>query len=130
MTAFVSIQLVLLFVFMVAVSAGPDLPTDTTDDPHVLHFTPMAGANREDAIIVSVQRDGRLWLGYRELTYVELPSEIQKALANGSERRVYIHADKHANYGNVLKLLSAVRSAGVKKVSFFVYERKSLARLP
>jgi biopolymer transport protein TolR len=124
MTAFLSIQLVLLFTLMVA-GDRRDLPRNGTDDPQAVHCAPMPHANREDAIVISVQRDGRMWLGYQELTSGELSSEIRKAVTHGSERRVYIHADARARYGSVLRVLSAVRSAGIEDIAFFVYERRS-----
>jgi biopolymer transport protein TolR len=124
-TAFLSIQLVLLFILMVGVSDRPDLPTNGTDQPKVAHFVPMPGANREDAMLVAVQRDGRVWFGNQPVSAAELPSQIREAVSHGAERKVYIHADAHARYGSVLEVLSAVRSAGIENVGFFVDERGS-----
>jgi len=125
MTAFLSIQLVLLFMFMVAASDRPDLPSNGTDLPKVTHSVGMPGANRDDAMVVAVQRDGRVWLGYHELSLDQLPTSIREAVSHGSERKMYIRADRRAKYGTVAEVLDGVRSAGVENIAFLVDERKS-----
>jgi biopolymer transport protein ExbD len=123
MTAFLSIQLVLLFMFMIVANDRPDLPSNTTDNPKVLHPIPMRGANREDAIILAVQRNGDVWLGYQRVTSADLPAQIHEALSRGAERKVYINADRYAKYGQVLEVLDAVRAGGVERVGFLVWKR-------
>lgn len=122
-SAFLSIQLVLLFVLMVAVNDQKDLPRNSTDQPKVVHAIPMPGANREDAMIVAVQRDGRVWLRNQTISAAELPIHLREAVSHGAERKVYIHADAHARYRSVLNVLSAVRAAGIENVGFFVDDK-------
>jgi biopolymer transport protein ExbD/biopolymer transport protein TolR len=122
-SAFLSIQLVLLFVLMVAVNDRTDLPRNSTDQPKVVHAVPMPGAMRENAMIVAVQRDGRVWLGSQTISSAELPTHLREAVSHGAERKVYIHADARARYGSVLDVLSAVRAAGIENIGFFVDEK-------
>jgi biopolymer transport protein ExbD len=125
MTAFLSIQIVLLFLFVVALADRPDLPMNTTDAVAVAHAVPMPSANREDAIIVAIQRDDAVWLGNNRLSSLEqLRTGIRDAVSHGAEHKVYIRADKRAKYGAVLQILSTVRAAGVEDVAFLVDERK------
>jgi biopolymer transport protein TolR len=123
MTALLSIQVALLFTFMAAINGGGDLPMNDVDLATVVHSVPMRGALREDAMIVAVQRDGRVWLGNLTVSPGELPAHIREAVNHGAERRVYIRADMRAKYGEVLEVLGGVRSAGIANVGFLVGER-------
>lgn len=125
MTAFLSIQLVLLFTFIAQVSNHPDLPRNGTDLPKVTHAVAMQGANREDALVLAVQRDGRVWLGYDSVSADELPARIREAVSHGAEHKVYIRADARAKYGAVAQVLDRVRSSGVENIAFLVDERSS-----
>ena len=108
----------------------PDLPTNGTDDPKVFHSQPMPHANRENAIIVSVEWNGNVRLGETVIRSLDqLPIQIQDAVSHGSERKVYIHADAHVRYRDVRVVLSAVRSAGIENVAFFAYNREELQNL-
>ena len=123
MTAFLSIQVVLLFLFMAAVVNYPDLPTNGADLPKVNHTVLMKAANREDALVVVVQRDGRIWLGSEKVSPERLSGAIREGVRRGSERKVYVRADAHATFGRMKEVLGAVSSAGVEKVGFLVYQR-------
>jgi len=124
MTAFLSIQLVLIFMFIAVVIDRPDLPMNGTDLPKVGHLAPMLVANREDAMVVAVQRNGRVWLGNDSLSPDQLRTRIREAMSHGAERKVYIRADARAKYGTVAEVLDSVRSAGVENIAFLVDERK------
>jgi biopolymer transport protein ExbD len=72
----------------------------------------MRDANRTDAIWVTVQRTGDVWLGNEKLTADQLPAGIQERLRKGSEKKVYINADSRAKYGRVREALAAIQSSG------------------
>jgi biopolymer transport protein TolR len=120
MTAFLSIQIVLLFTLMVVRTDHADLPRNVADLPRVGHAAPMQGADREDATLVVVQRDGAVWLGDQRISLDRLPGRIREAIRTGSERKVYIRADARARYSDVLRVLTEVRDAGVENVGFLV----------
>lgn len=118
-TAFLSIQIVLLSLFVAHLGDRPDRPMNTTDALAVAHALLMPNANREDAIIVAIQRDDAVWLGSSRIVSPEqLRTGIQKAVSHGAEHKVYIRADKRAQYGSVRQILDIVRSAGVEDVAF------------
>jgi biopolymer transport protein TolR len=124
MTGFLSIQLVLLFMFMGIATSYPDPPrSGSADLPKVDHPLLMRAANREDALVVAIQRTGDVWLGYERLPPERLPDAIREGLRHGAERKVYIRADAHAKYGRVTDVLAAVRASGVEKVGFLVDQR-------
>ena len=125
MTAFLSIQLVLLFSLM-ATAYGPDLPMNGTDLAKAAHPVAMPTANREDVITVAIQRNGNVWIGNQPCSSPEqLQAGIKEAVAHGSERKVYIRADMRSRYGVLREVLAAVRSAGVENIGFLVDQHPS-----
>jgi biopolymer transport protein TolR len=90
--------------------------------PRVTRSVPMRSAMREDAIIISVQRDGRICFPSQcNVSADALPKLIREKLQRGSERRVFIRADARAKFGNVRHILEAMQIAQVEKVSFLAW---------
>jgi biopolymer transport protein ExbD len=84
----------------------------------------MAGANREDAMIIVVMRDGAVYFGGERVQPEQLPSKILDCLRDHTvERRVYIRADARVFYRNVKEVLDGVRSAGIERIAFLVDQR-------
>jgi biopolymer transport protein ExbD len=121
---FAVVAVVLLLILMV------DAPTfhEYLGLPFVKHSIPMWGAANSDALIVRVNRPGRIFLANEELTADELAAKIrarlnQSAEKQGGEKKVYIRADSGAKYGIVKQVLDATRDAGIEKVGFIVNPR-------
>jgi len=75
-------------------------------------------ALREDALIVSVTREGSIFFGNDWTPPEVLPQKIRESLARGAERRIYVNADKRANYRDVKKTIDAIHATGVEDISF------------
>ena len=58
--------------------------------------TEMRGADREDALVVAITRDGQVWFATDRITAENLPAAIRERVLRGAERRVYIKADMRA----------------------------------
>jgi biopolymer transport protein TolR len=123
MTAFLSIQVVLLSMFMGRINEHGDLSSTSVDLARVVHSVAMRGALREDALLVAVQRDGRIWFGTGQITPEQLPAAIRERVSRGAPSKVYIRADARAKYGTVLEVLDGVRSAGIENIGFLVDDR-------
>ncbi len=110
-TPFVDVMLVLLIIFMVTApmmqqGIEVDLPETTTQDIRV----------REEPLILSVRKDGKVFLARREIPIEELPEKM-KAIFEGLDRKeIFLRADKDAAYGVVVKALAAARAAGAKQL--------------
>jgi biopolymer transport protein ExbD len=111
------IVFVVLLIFMT-------IPSDyhrgaSVDLPRVLHPVAMRGADREDAVKVSILRDGRVYLGTDQVDLADLPAKIQDRLKDRDvERKVYIMADTRARWSDLEMVLVDVRSAGIIRVAF------------
>lgn len=119
-TGFASVLIALLTMFMAA-EPYHHPPAMTLAKVH--YSVPMPGANREDALLVAVQRDGKIFFGTERIGPEELPTLIKKELRQGAPREVYIKADARARYRGVAAVLDGVRASGVEKIGFLTYQR-------
>lgn len=118
-SAFIAIMFALLFLFIGQIASYPDLPHGFSADlPQTAHAIEMSRANREDAIMVGVTRDGKIYFGSDQISANQLPQRIRSAVNHGSEHRVYIRADKRTKYGNVTEVVDEIHLAGIQKISF------------
>jgi biopolymer transport protein ExbD len=111
----VSIMVALLFLFIG--DTTPDQhPSPPVDLPAAQNAVPQPSGRREDAMRVSVTRDGRIFFGDSEISRSQLADRVSTALREGSERKVYLSADVRARYADVKVALDQIRSAGVTDV--------------
>src|SRR5260370_26383648 len=83
---------VVLLVFMTI--TAPYHNGGSVDLPKVLHPVAMRGADREDAIKVSITRDGKVYLGTEQISLPDLASKILGRLKDREvERKVYVVVD-------------------------------------
>ena len=120
-TPLIDVLLVLLIIFMVITpmlnnKVNVDLPTA---DAAVV----MEDANKEDAVIVAVTRDGRTFLGGDQVTMDDIGSKISQKLENKTNKQVYMRADIRANYGKVMDAVDGIRSAGVSQLGLLTEKR-------
>lgn len=76
----------------------------------------MQNADKDNAIIVAITRDGRIYLGNNELLPSQITSTIQTEIANRLDKTVYVRSDARAKYGDVVKAVDAIRAAGVENL--------------
>ena len=82
----------------------------------------MRGANRNGAMVVIVERTGHISFRNDPIYSDELATKIRESVSRGAEPKVYIKADARARYGDVERVLDAMRSAGVEQVSILADE--------
>jgi len=108
------IMLVLLIIFMVVT---PMLQKGTpVDMARVENPQDLPNADKDDAVIVAVTRDGSLFLGNTRTELDVVSSQIRDLISGRLDKTVYIRSDGRAKYGDVVKLVDEVRSAGVDNV--------------
>jgi biopolymer transport protein TolR len=94
--------------------------------PKVNHSVPMPWADRDDAMIVNVTRDGKVYFGPEQVTAAMLRERIADHLKDHTvERKVYVKADMRARWGTVKQVLEGVHAAGLMCVAFLVDQRRS-----
>ncbi len=117
------IMLVLLIIFMVVT---PMLQkTHQVDLAQVNDPRDMKDADRDDAIIVAVSRDGSLYLGNTKIAKENITNEVKDQLANKLDKTVYVKSDARAKYGDVVAVVDEIRSAGVDQLGLLTERAKS-----
>ncbi len=105
------IMLVLLIIFMVIT---PMLQKGVSVDmAKVNNAEDMHNADKDDAIILAVTRDGKMYLGSKQIELSEITTAVKDQISNRLDKTVYVRSDARAKYGDVVKAVDEVRSAGV-----------------
>jgi len=99
------------------------------DLPKAQHSVAMPWANREDALIVNVMRDGQIYFDVQRVSFPDdLHKRLEERARRDAEKRVYIRADGRARYSTIKEVLEQVRLAGIEKVSFLTERMRSAGR--
>lgn len=75
-------------------------------------------ALRDDAVILTITRDGSLYFRNTRMSADDLPDSLRETLRDGSEQTVYINADSRARYADVKPIVDRIRQAGVTNITF------------
>ena len=127
-TPMVDVMLVLLIIFMVVtpmLQKGVSVDMAKVNNP-----TPMEDADKEDALLVSITRNGEVYFGSDHITVDALTTKVKDRLANKIDKRVYVKADMRARYGNVVGVVDAVRAAGVDDLGLLTDQKKTTTPPP
>jgi len=127
-TPMVDVMLVLLIIFMVVtpmLQKGVSVDMAKVNNP-----LPMEDADKEDALLVSVTRDGQVFFGSDLITIDGLTSKVKDRMASGKHEQVFVKADMRAHFGNVVQVVDAVRAAGVDDLGLLTDQRKTAPSAP
>ena len=116
-TPFVDVMLVLLIIFMVAA------PMLTVGVPIDLPETKAKALNSEtQPITVSVREGGTVFLSETEIPIEELEAKLaaisETGSRSGTKERVYVRADRTADYGVVMNVTARISAAGYANIGF------------
>jgi biopolymer transport protein ExbD len=113
-TPMVDVMLVLLIIFMVItpmLSKGISVDMVKTVNP-----IPMQAADKSDAIIIAVSRDGQTWLNTTQMAADQLAPKVKDMLTNRLDKMCYVRADSRARYEKVVDVVNNLRAAGVDQL--------------
>ena len=113
-TPMVDVMLVLLIIFMVItpmLSKGISVDKVKTKNPIT-----MQAADKDDAILVAVTRDGKVYLGSTQMAADALPPKVKDLLTNKLDKTVYLASDSRARYEKVVDVIDNLRAAGVDQL--------------
>jgi biopolymer transport protein TolR len=122
-TPMVDVMLVLLIIFMVItpmLQKGKSVELAKTSNP-----IQMPDADKEDALIIAVQRDGGIFL---DTTLIKDPGDltqkVRERLESQKDKKVYVKADARAHYKAVVEVVDNVRSAGVSELGLLTEQKR------
>ena len=115
-TPMVDVMLVLLIIFMVItpmLQKGASVDMAQANNP-----VAMQDADKEDAILIAITRNGDIFLGSNKIAIDQLTGAVKDKLErkSGSDKRAFVKADARAKYGDVVNVVDNVRSAGVDEL--------------
>ncbi len=122
-TPMVDVMLVLLIIFMVItpmLQNKVNVDLAKTDNP-----TAMPDADKEDAIVVAVTRDGRTYLGQNAISSADLGARVKEMLTDKPGKQIFVRADARAKYLDVENAIDDVRTAGVDSVGLLTEKRST-----
>jgi biopolymer transport protein ExbD/biopolymer transport protein TolR len=126
-TPMVDVMLVLLIIFMVIT---PMLQKGVSVDmAKAANTRDMQDADKEDAVVLAVTRDGKVFLQSNRINPDQITTEVKDRLANKLDKTVYVKADSHARYGVVAGVVDNVRAAGVDSLGLLA-EKITQTRVP
>jgi len=116
-TPFVDVMLVLLVIFMVTTPIlyqGVDVNLPKTES------RPMPSLDRERKVVVTLNKNGGIFIEKEQYTLDQLRIEVRKLMAgkgkNLKDEDVFLRADSSVSYGTVVEVMSEIRNAGVQKI--------------
>ncbi len=115
---YIDVMLVLLVIFMVTApmltqGVKVDLPQTTSD--------PIQAEKDTESVVVSVDANGAYYLqvgdeGSDPMPLARVQEQVAKIMAERTNREVLVRGDQNVQYGNVVRLMSALQQAGATNV--------------
>ncbi len=124
-TPMVDVMLVLLIIFMVItpmLSKGVSVDMVRARNPIA-----MKEADREDAVLVAITRDGQTFLGRQRIDDVDLATQVGDIISNRLDKTVYMKCDARSSYERVVEIVNILRSVGVDQVGLLTEKDESKA---
>ncbi|WP_374469237.1 biopolymer transporter ExbD [Phenylobacterium sp.] len=111
-TPFVDIMLVLLIIFMVSI------PPVTTAVKVDLPPAPAGARPQAPPTYVSLQSDGRVFVGDQPTSLSTLPADLAAAIGGSNPRneRVYVRADMTVRYEAFMAVINRLKATGYARV--------------
>ena len=125
-TPMADVMLVLLIIFMVVtpmLQKGAPVDLAKTHNP-----VDMKEADRDDAVLVAVTRDGKFYLGPTRMSIDEIGTRVGDLVSGKLEKTVFVKSDFRSKYGDVVQVVDAIRNAGVDKVGLLTERLDDLVR--
>lgn len=120
-TPLVDVMLVLLIIMMViapmlqqGVPVELPLAANSTDKP-----------DTQDQTVVNIDRQGGLYVNALPVSEAEVIDRVKLALEDKKEKLVYLKADKEAQYGQIMKMMDALRASQIESVALITERPKA-----
>ncbi len=110
-TPFVDVMLVLLIIFMVA---APMMVQGV--DVNLPQATAKALDTADERLVITLTAEEKIYLDEVEVSEANLAEKIKAIMSQRVDPQVYLRADAKASYGFVVRIMAAIKDAGVEKL--------------
>lgn len=110
-TPLVDVMLVLLVIFMVTapmMQQGVQVNLPKADT--------KAMAPAEEALVVSVDKGGKIFIDKTEIAAADLRKRLSAMLVTRAKKEVFLKADAAVPYGEVVRTMADIKGAGVERL--------------
>ena len=120
-TPFIDVMLVLLIIFMVAAPlATVDVPVDLPSS------TAQPQQRPPKPVYISIKADGSIAIGDNPVPRDSFASALIAATQGDKDQRLFVRGDKAVPYGDVMRVMNALRDAGYLKVALVGMESRDV----
>ncbi len=122
-TPMADIMLVLLIIFMITT---PLLQTGITVNlPKAKNPLDAPEADSKDAVIVALNREGRIYLSKTPVSESELLEALVKRFSGGEiNKTIFLKGDSAVAYGRVVQIVDTCRRSGVERIGLMAEKEK------
>lgn len=111
MIPFIDIMLVLLIIFMVT---APVIQSGIEVD---VPRTQVVREIAEEKLVVSIDREQKLYLQNTAVNVNELGQKIREQLLDPTRQSVYLRADQSVPFGTIAAVMDSLKLAGIQNIS-------------
>ena len=120
-TPFVDVMLVLLIIFMVT---APLMATGIKVNLPQSDVSQLENKKNDEPLQVLVDKKGNLYIQKTKISYQQLSSKLKEVTKENRNAHIYVKGDKNASYGDIVKAISAIHSAGFPRVGLVTQPKK------
>jgi biopolymer transport protein TolR len=122
-TPMADIMLVLLIIFMITT---PLMQSGITVNlPKAKNPLDAPEADSKDAVVVALNRDGRIYLQKTAVGESDLLDYLSKRFSGGEiNKTIYLKADTAVSYGRVVQIVDECRKSGVERIGLMTEKEK------
>jgi biopolymer transport protein ExbD len=121
-TPMVDVMLVVLIIFMVITPMlSKTIPVNLVKTHNPIK---MAEADKEDAVIIAVTRDGKVFLspGNALVQLDQVGARVKDLQTNRTDKTVYLKGDARSRFESVTDVIDTLRTAGVDQLGLLTEE--------
>gem|GEM_PF-375664 len=102
----------LLLIFFLVTSTFSEQPALKIELPRAA----TSGAGHKEEMVLSVSRNGNLFLDQIEITRSELPALLANAARKSDDSSLVLRADRQVSYGLIVEIMDISRRVGLERI--------------
>jgi biopolymer transport protein ExbD len=120
----VGTSIAVLLIIMVSQGMASQVHHSVVADlPLTAYAASQPKATREDAIRITVSRDGAIFFRNVKIAPAELKERIRGAMREGAERKAFLAVDGRSQYYDVETVLDQIRDSEITQICFLAERR-------